>query len=192
MNKPISIASMEVADLVLRCGVCYVAEKQFPQFHVAKREAGELHDSMVDAAVLDGWEKRHLVSEQRFQAVCPKCARYIESCVRASGEPLPPFSGASAACPKCGGGNISIKFCDGVPRSCKLNRPIDHMHRACGECHYEWYERTKDGIEATESAAGNAHGVAGMGSEELGSLAAADDASGVRGHGHGAFDLAMD
>ena len=166
--------------MVLRCGVCYVAEKQFPQFHVAKREAGELHDSMVDAAVLDGWEKRHLVSEQRFQAVCPKCARYIESCVRAGGEPLPPFSGASSACPKCGGGNISIKFCDGVPRSCKLNRPIDHMHRQCGECHYEWYERTKDG-EGSK-----------LDIEKTGIERSEDVSAGNGGSGHGAFDLAMD
>lgn len=63
---------------------------------------------------------------------------------------LPPFSGVSSMCIKCGTRSGSIHFCDGLwsTRSSLSHRVScpkgEHIHRQCVACGYEWLEHPLD------------------------------------------------
>lgn len=66
--------------------------------------------------------------------------------------PLPAFSG-NARCPKCGAtepGTLKTRYCagrwDDGSATCFLREEarMEHMHRTCSECGYEWLEACAD------------------------------------------------
>ncbi len=87
---------------------------------------------------------------------------------------LPPFSD-SATCPKCGHGDVHVKYSVGRTSgfgSCNYYCPLhgkfqEHLERVCQRCHYEWAEAVlapTDGGEQTwgdERATLPLHGLPG-------------------------------
>ncbi|MGA4989931.1 hypothetical protein [Nonomuraea bangladeshensis] len=55
---------------------------------------------------------------------------------------LPPFSGDSPTCPKCGNVGAYTKHRSG--RDPFASHPGEHLERSCTRCGYEWAEATVD------------------------------------------------
>lgn len=61
--------------------------------------------------------------------------------------PLPLYSGATV-CPKCGHEEVSTRYCGlGFERLPHCNDPrphLEHLHRTCQNCVYDWLEACLD------------------------------------------------
>ena len=71
---------------------------------------------------------------------------------------LPVYTGDTAGCPKCGGVDITTRFCrDCTWSSYELQRAgirapgleygDEHMHRCCRRCGHEWLEAPLDSAQ---------------------------------------------
>ena len=53
--------------------------------------------------------------------------------------------GQGNACAKCGSDNAGFQFHEGMRANCELpEQTVDHMHRSCSQCGYEWAEVALD------------------------------------------------
>lgn len=61
---------------------------------------------------------------------------------------LKPFD-EGALCPKCGGRDVSFKYCMSAHSIDEYEADVrtEHLHRQCARCGYEWLEATMDAAE---------------------------------------------
>ena len=131
---------MPLEHAILRCGVCRIPEKHFPDFDTAAREPAEYVDELIDLAIdQGGWHAADL--GWRRMAICDACAKYIADRNAVGTEPLPDFS-EEACCPKCGA-KTSMKYCDGLNVACRRGAADEHLHRLCERCGFEFYMKVK-------------------------------------------------
>ena len=53
--------------------------------------------------------------------------------------------GEGNTCAKCGCDNAGFQFHEGMRANCELpEQTLDHMHRSCSKCGYEWAEVALD------------------------------------------------
>ncbi len=64
--------------------------------------------------------------------------------------PLTPFR-EDALCPKCGARDISMKYCNEQHAASEhsSDASMEHMHRQCARCGYQWIEACLDAAQAT-------------------------------------------
>jgi hypothetical protein len=73
---------------------------------------------------------------------------------------LPPLD-LTAKCPKCGHDDVTVRWHDagyiGRTKACefytatrKFGDDLNHMHRRCERCHYEWIEACADASQPTQ------------------------------------------
>jgi len=135
-EKPLEIPSDIGARVT--CAKCNVAVLFHPTFDWRLNPDPKDHFTEISKFALDNgwaWEAK----DDKWIFICQRC---IEVKEEALNKDLPRYVKNNSCC-KCGGNDVSVKFCYGR-ENCNFGAPRDHLHRMCRKCGYKWVEGCLD------------------------------------------------
>jgi hypothetical protein len=149
----------ELTHVVVNCCKCGNSLDLGEMFLYGSTE-GEQWDALERILPASRWAVSKGISNNR-QAICPVCQQKIQF-AQSSNAGLKEFK-ATENCPKCGGHNITLKYCQGLTSDCfgvvsEKVRNVEHLHHECKTCSFVWLTKTKDQHERKSRNADNGCG----------------------------------